>query len=122
MRTRVGMPVVPSGKTQAELRSIVRVERKSEFAFEGKRLYDIRRWEIAEQVLNGNLLGRIQRGLLASAPAIDKNGTPSYDNVANKDQMRVIEVRQFDKSKNYLWPIPQIEIDVNKNLVQNPGY
>ena len=122
VRTRVGMPVVPSGKTQAELRSIVWVERKSEFAFEGKRLYDIRRWEIAEQVLNGNLLGRIQRGLLNSAPAIDKNGTPSYGNVANKDQMRVIEVRQFDKTKNYLWPIPQIEIDVNKNLVQNPGY
>jgi len=23
---------------------------------------------------------------------------------------------------NYLWPIPQSELDVNPNLVQNPGY
>lgn len=122
VRSRVGMAVVTAGKTQTELRSIVRVERKSEFAFEGKRLYDIRRWKIAEQVMTGNLLGRIPRGLLASAPAIDENGSPSYDNVSNKDQMRIIEVRQFDKNKNYLWPIPRIEVDVNEKLIQNPGY
>lgn len=122
VRNRVGMPAITTGKTQAELRSIVRIERKSELAFEGKRLYDIRRWKIAEQVMTGNLLGRIPRGLLASAPAIDENGSPSYDNVSNKDQMRIIEVRQFDKNKNYLWPIPRIEIDVNDKLIQNLGY
>src|SRR5690606_1153635 len=102
--------------------SIVRIERKSEFAFEGTRLYDIRRWGIAEQVLEGELLGRIPRGLLASAPEIDENGTPSYENVSNKAEMRGIEIRLFDANKNNLWPIPQIEIDVNENLVQNPGY
>jgi len=30
--------------------------------------------------------------------------------------------RVFDKSKHYLMPFPQSEIDINKNLVQNPGY
>jgi len=36
--------------------------------------------------------------------------------------MRVIELRKFDANKNYLWPIPNIEIVTNKNLEQNPGY
>ncbi len=30
--------------------------------------------------------------------------------------------RSFDPSKHYLWPFPQSEIDINENLVQNPGY
>lgn len=30
--------------------------------------------------------------------------------------------RKFDKSKNYVFPFPQSEIDVNENLEQNPNY
>lgn len=30
--------------------------------------------------------------------------------------------RIFDPTKNYVWPFPQSELDVNPNLVQNPGY
>jgi hypothetical protein len=116
------MPVIDAGKTQEELRSIIRVERKSELAFEGTRLYDIRRWGIAEEVMTGELLGRIPRGLLATAPEIDENGTPGYDNVPNRSEMRVLEVRIFDAGKNYYWPIPQIELEVNDQITQNPGY
>jgi hypothetical protein len=116
------MPPVDLGKTQEELRSIVRIERKSELAFEGTRLYDIRRWRIAEEVMTGELLGRIPRGLLAAAPEIDENGTPNYDNVPNRSEMRVIELRIFDPAKNYVWPIPQIELEVNDLISQNPGY
>lgn len=119
VRARVQMPSVTVGKTQDELRAIVRLERKSEFAFEGLRLYDIRRWKIAEKVLEGKLLGRIPKGLLASAPAIDENGTPDYSVVPNVNDMRVIEIRIFDPAKNYLWPLPQIEMEVNSNLTQN---
>lgn len=122
VRTRVGMPPVDLGKTQEELRSIVRIERKSELAFEGTRLYDIRRWRIAEEVMTGELLGRIPRGLLAAAPEIDENGTPNYDNVPNRSEMRVIELRIFNPAKNYVWPIPQIELEVNDLISQNPGY
>lgn len=122
VRARVRMPPVTDGKTQDELRSIVRLERKSEFAFEGLRLYDIRRWKIAEKVLEGKLLGRIPKGLLASAPAIDENGTPNYSTVPNVNDMRVIEVRIFDPAKNYYWPVPQIEMEVNNNMTQNAGY
>jgi len=122
LRDRVDMPLVTGGKSQEELRSIIRIERKSELAFEGLRLYDIRRWGIAENVLNGPLYGRIPRGLLSSAPVVDENGTPNYSNVSNRSEMRVIEQRVFDKNKNYLWPIPQFETDINSNLKQNNGY
>src|SRR5690606_23573534 len=43
---------------QAELREIVRRERKVELADEGFRLFDIRRWKIAEHVMPGTLVGR----------------------------------------------------------------
>jgi len=121
IRDRANMPDIDDGLSQAQLRTIVRQERKIELALEGKRLYDIRRWKIAEDVLRGNLLGRIERGLLANAPEIDENGNPHYDNVTNRSSMRVIEVRLFNQ-RNYLWPIPQIEINVNRNIKQNPGY
>lgn len=124
VRTRpsVNMPPIALGKTQSELRSIIRKERKYELSCEGLRLFDIRRWNIADKVMAGDLLGRIPKGYLSNAPAIDENGTPDYSSVANKSMMRVIEVRLFDKTKDYLWPIPRIETEVNKALVQNPGY
>lgn len=122
IRTRAGMPVISTGKSQAELRSVVRKERKAELAGEGLRYYDILRWKIAEQVLNGPCYGRIPRGYLASAPAIDANGTPDYSKVSNAGAMRVIQTRIFDKNKNYLWPIPAIELQTNSKLVQNPNY
>lgn len=122
IRDRAGMPEITDGKTQDELRSIVRRERKVEFAGEGLRYFDIIRWKLAERVLSGPCYGRIPRGLLASAPAIDENGTPDYTVVSNYQDMRVIQVRVFDPAKNYLWPIPAVELQTNKNLKQNPGY
>lgn len=107
---------------QAELRSVIRRERKAELAGEGLRYFDIIRWRIAEDVLDGPCYGRIPRGYLSSAPIIDKNGTPDYSDVSNHEEMRVIQIRSFDKSKNYVWPIPDIEIQTNPKLKQNPNY
>ncbi len=121
-RPSVKMPLFTLGKSQAELRSIVRKERKYELAGEGLRLFDIRRWRIAEQVMTGPLYGRIPNGLLATAPVIDANGTPSYVNVPNRGQMRLIEQRQFNPARDYLWPIPQLETEINPQLEQNTGY
>ncbi len=122
VRQRAGMPIITSGQSIPQLRSIVRKERKAEFAGEGTRYFDIVRWRIAEQVLSGPCYGRIPRGFLSSAPTIDENGTPDYTGVANRADMRVIQTRIFTASANYLWPIPDIEIQTNENLVQNPGY
>ena len=121
-RPSVSMPPIAAGKTQDEMRFIVRRERRSELAGEGVRWFDIRRWELAETVMNGPLLGRIRDRFLSNAPRVDENGLPHYENVTNADMMRVIETRTFKKDRDNVWPIPQLELETNKALVQNPNY
>jgi hypothetical protein len=90
--------------TQSELREIVRNERRTEFGMEGLRIFDIRRWRIAEDVLNGWAHGA-------------KYGVESIDN----GYVRV-NLRTFNPERNYLWPIPRDEQLINPNLSQNPGW
>lgn len=56
-RPDVNMPAITTGKSQDELRQIVRHERMVELAFEGQRFFDIRRWKTAEDVMQGPILG-----------------------------------------------------------------
>lgn len=121
-RPGVNMPPIEANKTQTELRYIVRRERRSELAGEGLRWFDIRRWGIAEEVMNGPLLGRIRDRFLSNAPIVDENGLPHYENVTNSDLMRVIETRIFNKDRDYVWPIPRGETQINQELEQNPNY
>lgn len=121
-RPGVDMPSIEPGQTQAALRSAVRKERKYELANEGLRLFDIRRWGIAAEVMDGPFLGRIPTKWLSNPPVIDENGTPHYENVANRAEMRLVETRNFNPGRDYLWPIPNIEILTNDQLEQNPGY
>ena len=121
VRSRVGMPPVTATSPEELLYAIYR-ERKYELALEGHRLFDIRRWKLAEKVMPGELLGRIPKGLLSNAPTVDKWGTPNYENVVNKSQMRVIEKRIFNPARDYVLPIPYIETQTNPQLKQNPNY
>lgn len=107
---------------QAELREIVRRERKVELADEGFRLFDIRRWKIAEHVMPGTLVGR-PRGAYSTIPeppVINQYGHPEYG--ASKSLYRSVDQRIFNPSRDYLWPIPQKDMDVNDQLQQNPNY
>lgn len=89
----------------ADLTAIIRNERRSEFAFEGGlRTDDIRRWRIAENVMNGWIHGA-------------KYGDPATDNGYIRMQLRT-----FDKNKHYLWPVPSAELAKNSHLGQNPNY
>lgn len=125
-RESVGMPPIASGKTQAEMRSVIRKERKYELAGEGLRLFDIRRWKLAETVMNGKIYGRPKiKGTscwMNEPPAIDEWGTPDYENISNKNELRTLDTRVFDKNKHYLWPIPKLELDTNSELKQNPNW
>jgi len=94
VRKRAGMPDIASGSSQSQLRNLIRHERRVEFAMEGLRYFDLRRWGIAEQKLNGF----VQNPL---APTIKSKYEAKFD----------------------MWPIPQTEIDRNAPvLIQNPGY
>ncbi|MDF2191145.1 RagB/SusD family nutrient uptake outer membrane protein [Paraflavitalea sp. CAU 1676] len=121
-RKSVTMPALPTGLTQQELKAAVRRERKYELAMEGTRLFDLRRWKLAETLLKGDFYGRIPKGLLSGAPVVDQYGTPNYSNVANAKDMRVIETKTFKTPRDYLWPIPGIDILANKALEQNKDY
>src|SRR5665648_19432 len=127
-RPSVNMPPITT-TDQNELRNAVRRERKYELSGEGFRLFDIRRWEIAEDVMNLPVLGRMKKSYPSIAPVVDEVGTASYTNIPIAQQgessdfkMRVVEIRTFDKNRDYLWPIPYIEMDTNPEMVQNPGY
>lgn len=95
VRKRVGMPDITPGLSQSQMRDAIRHERRIEFAGEGYYYNDIRRWKTAETVLN--------------APIKTYNGSQ-------------IEVRTFDPARDYLWPIPLTETDLNPALEQNKGY
>lgn len=87
------------------LRNIVRRERRCELALEGLRHKDIIRWKTAENVLNGWC-----------------HGLKTGDVVGADNGYVRIENRVFNPAKHYLWPIPQNERDLNKNLTQNPSW
>lgn len=89
---------------QNGLRTVIRNERRTELAMEGLRIFDIRRWKIADQVLNGWAHGA-------------KYGPASVDGGYIRANQRV-----FDPGKHYLWPIPRDERNLNPNLSQNPGW
>lgn len=95
----------PTGLSKEQLIQAVRRERRSELALEGLRHKDIIRWKIAEDVLNGWC-----------------HGIYTGDPVGTDDGYVRVESRQFDPNKHYLWPIPQSERDLNKNLEQNPNW
>lgn len=117
---------------QAELRKVIRRERKIELANEGFRLFDIRRWKIAEKVMPVKLYGRILNTKTATkVPQIDDDCFVSYAGIEsqydlNTDSRFTNAIRVFNKNRDYLCPIPQQEIDTYKGagvtLEQNPGY
>jgi hypothetical protein len=105
-RADVKQPAISNTATQAELRAIVRRERAVELAFEGVRLFDIRRWKTAETVLPGPVYGityKAATGALTTLQVVAVN-------------------RVFDKSRHYLWPIPQRELYLTPSLTQTAGW
>jgi len=109
-----------SGHIAAETltRDLVRRERRVELAFEGLRYFDIVRWDLGSQVMDGPLYGS-RRGTMD----INGNVTWTGDGTQiNEDNYILLENRTFNPSRNYLFPIPQSELDANPNMTQNPGY
>jgi hypothetical protein len=128
IRSRAGMPNVAESDADELFYAVAR-ERRHELSGEGQRLSDIRRWRIAEQVMNGYLLGRMQKSYPVKAPVIDRWGTPDYaaagipiaSDVNDPNvSMRTVDLRKFNAAKDYLWPIPYIERQTNPELTQNP--
>lgn len=119
---------------QVAFRRILRNERRVEFVWENRRFDDLIRWRLAEKALtrpNYGLLDPadlqskvVDKGLwfFPSVPQIDDDGLADFSAMANAKLIKLLVPRNFDKSKQYLWPIPSKERLINKNLTQNPNY
>lgn len=95
VRKRAGMPDIASGYSKEQLRDIIRLERRIEFAGEALYYNDLRRWKTAEVALNATIY--------------------NFKGAA-------IETRKFNPARDYWWPIPQTQRDLNPNLAQNLNY
>lgn len=107
VRTRVGvgLPILPPGLTQDEMRARIYNERRVELAFEEHRFFDVRRWKIAEQTENEPIMGM----------RISKEGDGSFSYKAVMQEDRVF------RDYMYLYPIPEAE--VHKGAIeQNLGW
>lgn len=101
-RPSTNLPAINSGPawlkatTKQEVFARINQERAVELVGEGLRFSDLRRWKIAEEVLNNRQEFQFT------------GGNPLF-------------TRKFE-SKDYLWPIPATEIEMNPALDQNPGW
>lgn len=128
IRRRVGMPELQKTDatkptycaTQDDLRQRIRNEWRVEFALEGgKRQWDIRRWGIAKDVLNAPFLG-IKYKMVDDPINADSKDGGKVCVLYEGDNVKLAGSRYEDH--NYIYPIPQSEIDLNPKLTQNPGY
>lgn len=112
VRTRAGLPALSPGLSQSRMREEIRLERRVELCFEGKRFFDVRRWKLADQEgykQGGNYTGMdMTKGSAINSPDFHKR-VPAV-------------LRAQWEDKNYFMPWHQMEIDRNKQLVQIPGY
>jgi len=112
VRTRGGLPALETGLSQSRVREEIRIERRIELCFEGKRFFDVRRWKAANQ--EGYNQGGVYTGMDMS------KGTSLSDVNFHKRVPAIIRAEW--ENKNYFMPWHQMEIDRNKQLVQIPGY
>ncbi|MCO4293577.1 RagB/SusD family nutrient uptake outer membrane protein [Solitalea sp. MAHUQ-68] len=104
LRTRAGLPNLPVGLSQSDMRDRIRRERKVELAFEDFRFWDVRRWRIADQ----------PDQLTIKGITVSLNTTTGVKTYSPK----VVETRPFP-AKFYTTPIPIEEMNNNKKMVQN---
>ena len=96
--------------TKEEMRELIYTERQIEFAFEEHRYWDVRRWKIAPQVLDGP-----SHGMEITRKAHD-DGSETFT------YRRIEVMNHVWDDRLYWWPIPLSEISKSDALEQNPGY
>ncbi len=87
-------------------RELIRNERRIEYAFEGERYYDVRRWQLPSTELEQPIMG----------VTVLKNSDDSFDY-----SYREVESRNFEQYMYYN-PIPRTEVLKSQAIVQNFGW
>jgi len=105
-RSSVNMPKV-NETNPANLRIILRRERRNELAFEGIRLWDLLRWKSAATTLNGDFYG----APFPNATNLRKKGT-----TVDPYGRWYVTTKAFRVGVDETWPIPLSEVSINPNL------
>lgn len=141
IRARAGVANLTNALVTAnnlDMLAEIRRERTVELYKEGFRYDDLKRWGIAEVELNESVCGQVVGDASYTTAYRDATGaaTPAYNPGAYVWGEEVVETaegplkcvvidsktnRVFSK-KNYLWPLPQKQRNLNPALKQNPGY
>jgi hypothetical protein len=117
LRDRVGMKHMVLSELEAnglDVREEIRRERRVELALEGQRYFDLLRWgkgELLAQDVKGTNVNWLPEHLNLSALRTDDQGF-----------IIVSSGRTFDPARNYLWPVPLEQVQLNPELGQNPGW
>ncbi len=117
LRGRVSMPSLTNDFVTAnglDMLTEIRRERSVELAQEGFRYDDIIRWKIAEDVLPKSLLGATYFSEVYGNLNVSDDGHILVQDASSRD---------FDPSKDYLYPVPVREISLSGGaIIQNPGW
>jgi hypothetical protein len=102
VRSRAGVVNLQTNLTKDEMRREIWLERFRELMFEGHLYFDVKRWRTAH----------------TTDPIFGLN----HDIMDYRFQV-VLYKKVFREDRDYLWPIPGAEMDVNpKLMVQNPNW
>lgn len=100
VRNRAEVADLPPGLNQAQMQRAIRLERYKELMFETHLFFDVKRWRLAH----------------TDDPVFGLNG--------NVVDFRFVNLykRAFREDRDYLFPIPAGQIDLNPLLTQNPNW
>ena len=116
-RVNTNMPALTNELTQAhglDMRTEIRRERTVELFNEGFRIDDLKRWKTAENEMPQTMLGIKWKGTEYES----WNTTFSL----NDEGCVVVETGRQWADKNYLYPLPSDQLQLNPTLGQNPGW
>ena len=133
VKERAGLPGITNASLAANGMNIydeIMRERAIELYSENNRYLDLKRLGIAEQELNEAICGPIVEGNeFQDNPALYKPEQYAFGTKEIQTKFGLldaviidpVEVRNFTR-KHYLFPLPIDQLDLNSNLLQNPGY
>ncbi len=113
VRYRAGLPGLSSEDlaSKESLRAAIKRERQVEFACEGRRYHDLRRWKDAEDVYSKPI-----RGMNVYSRGSERS---KYYTVTVINEP--LTLRTWS-NKMYFWPLPLNTLNKNSKLDQNPGW
>lgn len=113
VRFRAGLPGLTATElaSQESIRDAIKRERKVEFALEGRRYHDLRRWLDAPAAYSKPVVGMNVKATSSQRERFFTRTTLS--------NMLTTRAWSF---KMYFWPIPKSVMDKNSKLVQNPSW